>query len=52
MKIKTNTKLNSGDYPLLQDIFMKELENEQYYKRDFEKTPFVLLIHKIGFLAA
>ena len=29
MKIKTNTKLNSGDYPLLQNICMKVLENEQ-----------------------
>ena len=37
-----------GDYQVLENIFTKELGNEEDYKREFGNTPFGLLIRKIA----
>jgi type I restriction enzyme R subunit len=47
-KIRNNVKLEIGDYEALNNIFTKELGNEEDYKREFGDTPFGLLIRKIA----
>lgn len=46
-KLRHNMRLDAGDYQDLQNIFTKELGNEQDYKREFGETPFGLLIRKV-----
>jgi len=47
-KLRNNVKLEVGDYQVLENIFTKELGNEEDYKREFGNTPFGLLIRKIA----
>ncbi len=47
-KLRNNIKLEFGDYQDLQNIFTKELGNEEDYKKEFGETPFGLLIRKVA----
>lgn len=47
-KLRNNVKLELGDYQALENIFTKELGDEEDYKREFGDTPFGLLIRKIA----
>lgn len=47
-KLRNNMKMETGDYHALEDIFTKELGDEEDYKREFGETPFGLLIRKIA----
>lgn len=47
-KLRNNVKLELGDYQALENIFTKELGDEEDYKREFGDTPFSLLIRNIA----
>lgn len=47
-KLRNNIPLTASDYESLERIFTGELGTEEDYKREFQDTPFGLLVRKIG----
>ncbi|WP_301173560.1 DEAD/DEAH box helicase family protein [Brevibacillus nitrificans] len=47
-KLRNNVPLTASDYESLERIFTGELGTEEDYKREFQDTPFGLLVRKIA----
>lgn len=47
-KLRHNLPLTSNDYESLEHIFTGELGTERDYEREFQDTPFGLLVRKVG----
>jgi len=47
-KLRNNVPLTTSDYESLERIFTGELGTEEDYKREFQDTPFGLLVRKIA----